>query len=77
MDQGRIVLPATYFGESNFLVQNFHPCSVYHEEEQRNVLTKRVEKVIRICLYTHTGMHSKFHFVKKLFSIKYISMQNF
>lgn len=75
--QKRTVLPTKYLGESNFLVENLLPCSVYHEEEQRNVDTKRAEKVTHTCLYTHTGTHSKFHFIRKLLSIKYISMQNF
>lgn len=49
-------LPAKYLGESSFSVEN---CSVYHEEEQRNVCTKRAEKVIHTSFYIHAHRRAR------------------
>lgn len=48
-----VLLPAKYLGESKFLIENFLPCSVYHEEKQRNVFTKRLTKC-SMYVYPHT-----------------------
>lgn len=60
-----VLLPAKYLGENKFLVENFLPCSVHHEEKQRNVFTKRLTKCY-MYVYPHTlwislGQKAVFH----------------
>lgn len=45
-----VLFPDKYHGENKFLVENFLPCSLYHEEKQRNVFTKRLTKCY---MYVH------------------------
>lgn len=60
-----VLLPAKYLGESKFLVEKFLPCSIYHEEKQINVFTKRLKKcymyVYPLTLCISLGQKAVFH----------------